>query len=217
MTNTQRVYIRKLDRNDRKDVRRIGCETAFMGEPLGFCFDEDDILADALTLYFTDYEPDSCFVAVEEDNVIGYAMATKNSANMQKIFRARIIPKLFAKTVLGGAFFRRNARRFLLHVMMSSLKGEFSTSDFFGEYPATLHINIERSFRGRKIGTQLMDRSLEFLAGKRIAGVHVSTMSEGAKSFFERLGFNMLLKGKRSHLRYCLGKDLPFYVLGKKL
>jgi ribosomal protein S18 acetylase RimI-like enzyme len=217
MTNSLTVSIRKFDRVDREDVRRIGCDTAFLGEPLSFCFDDDEILADALTLYFTDYEPDSCFVAVQEDRVIGYVIGTKNLRTMQRIFSTRVIPRLFVKAMLRGAFFRRNARRFLLHAMMSFLKGEFSTSDLSGEYPATLHINIDRSFQRSKVGTRLMEHCLKFLGSEGIAGVHVSTMSEGAKSFFEKLGFCVLRVGKRSYLRYCLGRDLPFYVLGKKL
>jgi len=217
MTNSPTVSIRKFDPDDREDVRRISRDTAFLGEPLSFCFDDDVILADALTLYFTDYEPDSSFVAVQEDRVIGYVIGAKNSRIMERIFSTRVIPRLFAKSVRRGTLFRRNARRFLFHAMMNFLKGEFSTSDLSREYPAALHINIDRSFRGRKIGTQLMEHYLKFLGSEGSAGVHVSTMSERAKSFFEKLGFGVLLVGKRSYLRYCLGRDLPFYVLGKKL
>jgi ribosomal protein S18 acetylase RimI-like enzyme len=217
MRNSPTISIRKFDRDDREDVRRISCDTAFLGEPLGFCFDDDEILADALTLYFTDYEPGSCFVAVQEDKVIGYVIGTKNLRIMQRIFSTKVMLRLFAKAVRKGALFRRNARRFMLHAMMSLLKGEFSTSGFSSGYPATLHINVDRNHRGGKIGTELMEHYLKFLRSEGTAGVHVSTMSEGAKSFFEKLGFGVLLVGKRSYLRYCLGRDLPFYVLGKKL
>lgn len=217
MTDNQTAHIRRFDRNDRKEVRRIGCETAFMGDPLCFCFEDREILADALTLYYTDYEPESCFVAAHEGRVIGYVTVTRNAARMQRIFKTRIVARLCVKAIIRGTLFRRNTQRFLLHVAVSLLRGEFSSSDFLKQYPATLHINIDRSFRERDIGTQLMERCFQFLRNERIVGVHVSTMSEGAKSFFEKLGFSLLLQGTRSFLRYCLGRDLPFYILGKKL
>lgn len=66
------IFIRKFNNCDRKDIRRISCDTAFLEESRKVFFDDDEILADALTLYFTDYEPDSCFVAVKNDKIIGY-------------------------------------------------------------------------------------------------------------------------------------------------
>lgn len=220
MTNSRQqsmISIRKLDHNDRADVRRIACETAFLGESLASCFDDDEILADALTLYFTDYEPDSCLVAVDEDRVVGYVTGAKNSATMRRVFRAKVMPRLFRKAVLTGTCFRPKAWRFLFHVMMSFLRGEFCTPDVSREYPATLHINVDARFRGTKVGTQLMDRYLGFLKSEAVPGVHVNTMSERARSFFQKQGFGLLAEGKRTFLRYCLRRDLPFYILGKRL
>jgi len=85
------------------------------------------------------------------------------------------------------------------------------------EYPATLHINIDKDFRRRNAGTLLMERFLRFLKEDHIAGVHLSTASESAKIFFTRAGFTILFKGRRSYLRYYLGEDIPSYILGKRL
>ena len=61
--------IRKYKKEDKKSVRRIACDTAFMGEPCEKFFNGRDFLADILILYFTDYEPESCFVAELNDKV----------------------------------------------------------------------------------------------------------------------------------------------------
>ena len=88
------IIIRKFNNYDREDVRRISCDTAFSEGSRKNIFDDDEILADLLTLYFTDYEPNSCFVAVKNDQVIGYIIGTTDVKLMQKIFFIRIVPLL---------------------------------------------------------------------------------------------------------------------------
>ena len=61
--------IRPYQKEDRPSVRRISCETAFLDADLHDFFSDEEILADALTLYFTDYEPESCFVAELEEQI----------------------------------------------------------------------------------------------------------------------------------------------------
>jgi ribosomal protein S18 acetylase RimI-like enzyme len=217
MPDSNGILIRSFKSVDRDDVRRISCETAFLGEPRELFFDDDEILADGLTLYFTDYEPDSCFVAVESEEVIGYIIGTTDVAVMQRIFRLKVAPRLLVKALRKGVVFRRNTVKLLMHVTAGFFKGEFSTPHFSRQYPATLHVNIDENFRGRKIGKQLVEHYLSFLRGKAVRGVHFGTMSEEAKTFFTRLGFTVLSNRKRSYLKYRLGRDVTHYVFGKTL
>lgn len=57
------VSIRKYKAQDRQAIRDICYDTAFLGESASVFFDAKEILADFVTLYFTDYEPESCFVS----------------------------------------------------------------------------------------------------------------------------------------------------------
>jgi len=211
------IFIRKFNNCDREDIRRISCDTAFLEEPRKVFFDDDEILADALTLYFTDYEPDSCFVAVKNDKIIGYIIGTTDVKLMQKIFFIRIIPLLIIKALNKRIIFKRNALNFLIHLLLSLLKGEFIRPDFSKKYPATLHINIDKAFRRQNIGKQLIECYLKFLKEKNVSGVHFGVMSESAKEFFIKLGFNILFRSKLSYLRYYLGKFIPYYILGNLL
>lgn len=217
MRNLLEADIIAFESKHRPEVRRIACDTALLGDPLDSCFDDREILADVLTLYFTDYEKDGCFVAVKGTDVIGYVMGTRDAANMRRVFKTRIVPRIVAKTVIRGTLFRQNALRFFFHVATGYFRGEFSSPGLAHEYPATLHVNVDRKFRGKDTGRRLMESCLEFLRHEKVAGAHVSTMSEDAKRFFEKLGFAVLFEGKRSYLRYCLRKDLPLFVLGKRL
>ncbi|MEJ2568617.1 MAG: hypothetical protein P8Z50_07085 [candidate division WOR-3 bacterium] len=53
----KKIIIRKFSKKDIEDVRRIACETAFGGSSRYDFFEDDEILADLLTRYYTDYRP----------------------------------------------------------------------------------------------------------------------------------------------------------------
>jgi len=217
MSHAEPVSVDRYNTSHRADVRRISCATALLGEPLTRCFTDDETLADALTLYFTDYEPESCLVAIDETGVVGYVIGTRDAAAMRLVFGWRVFPRLAAKAVMRGDLLRRKDLKFIVHSVTGFLRGEFSTSRFSREYPATLHINVDPDSRSRNVGSALLGHYMELLRKQAVAGVHVSTMSDRARSFFEKHGFQVLAEGRRTFLRYCLGRDLPLFVLGRKL
>ena len=55
---TDQVSIRPYTLKDRPGLRKISYDTSFLGKA-DELFDEPELLADALTLYFTDSEPQS--------------------------------------------------------------------------------------------------------------------------------------------------------------
>ena len=146
------VTIRAYVSADRPHVRRIACETAFLGASREATFGGDEVLADALTLYFTDYEPGSCFVAESRGEVVGYIIGTLDCAVMDKVFNARVLPVILLKAFSRGTFLIFSVWRFLFAVSASFLRGEFNAPDFRVDYPAMLHINIDKGFRGAGLG-----------------------------------------------------------------
>ncbi len=211
----QKVVIRKYAPQDRADVRRISYDTACLGRAKDI-IDDRELLADMLTLYFTDYEPESCFVAVFQNRVVGYLIGTKNSVKMNSISTFKIIPSLIFKAIQRGIVFQKKSARFLFHVIVSFLKGEFRMASFCHKYPAIFHINIDPDFRGYKVGDQLVDHYFRFLKSFDVTGVHVCTMSDRAKDFMTKCGLEVLYKTKRSYLRYLINEDVPIYILGKR-
>jgi predicted N-acetyltransferase YhbS len=211
------VSIRKYRPEDRPAVRRICCLTAMVGEPSAAFFDDDEVFADALTSYYTDREPESCFVAERGREVVGYLIGSKDARAMGRAFAGALAAPLVAKSFARGTFFRRKNAAFLSRVIMSLAKGEFGAPDFSEYYPATLHINIVDVFRAAGIGSRLVRAYLEYLKSEGVSGVHFATMSEGAGRFFAGLGFRRLFEGRRSYFRHILGKDVPLYIYGMRL
>lgn len=211
------IQIRGFEPRDRAAVRRISCETSFLQEDRRLFLDNDEVLADALTLYYTDYEPGSCFVAVAAGRVVGYIIGTLDVHRMETVVSGKIWPGLIWKALRRGLFCRLRVWRLLFHVVTSALKGEFRAPHFAAQYPGMLHINIDQDHRGKEIGRKLIERYLSHLREHHVDGVHFGSMSEKAKEFFLRSGFKLLHVSQRSYLKYRTGEIFPFYILGMKM
>lgn len=216
MDTLESVSIRKFLPHDREHLRRISCETAFHELKRGVVFSDDEILADAFTLYYTDYEPQSCFVAIAHNQVVGYIIGTKDVSIMERISSKKIFPLLIWKALRRRVFLNIGNLRFIFYCLKSACKREFSMPDFSRIFPAMLHINIESGYRMGGIGERLIKTFEAYLKDQRVGGVHFGTFSEGAKDFFIKMGFTILFQSKRSYLKPYLGKEINFYVFGKQ-
>lgn len=206
MNSAPDVIVRKYLPQDREAVRRISCATSFLEQPHRDIFTDDELLADALTLYFTDHEPQSCFVAESQGRVVGYLIGAKNVRKMHGWrMESAMIFRLLMKAFRHGAVFSLRKWKFIGYFFTSLLLGEFIAPDLSREYPATLHINIERPFRSRGTGSRLMQAYLDFLRENGVRGVHLGTMSDSAGVFFEKHGFREISKRKRTYLQPYIG------------
>jgi len=210
------VSIRKFLPHDREGLRRISCESAFAQLKPGVVFSDNEILADALTLYYTDYEPESCFVAIAQDQIAGYIIGTKNVSVMEHASSKKIFPGLIWRALCRGVFLNIGNWRFLFYCLRSALRGEFFMPNFSRKFPGMLHINIASDYRGVGIGEKLIKTFETYLKSEQVSGVHFAAFSEGAKVFFLKMGFKILFQGKRSYLKPYLGKEINLYIFGKQ-
>ena len=217
MTKESDFNIRKLELKDRAAIRQISYDTALMGESAKLFFDGQEIISDALTLYFTDYEPESCFVAVVNAAVVGFILGAKSKIVSEKTLKHKIGPDLLWKSIKSGTWLKKKNIIFMASCLGEIIKGGFHEPSFNQEYPATLHINVKEGFRGLDLGSKLMDIYLSYLKAEKIPGVHLATMSDRGANFFSQQGFALLYIGKRSYFRHILHKDVPLYIYGKKL
>lgn len=215
MDTLESVSIRGFLPQDREDLRRISCENAFLGLKPGEVFSDNEVLADALTLYYTDYEPQSCFVAIADNRVVGYIIGTKDTSVMGRISGKNIFPRLIWKALRRGDFLNIGNLKFMFYILRSACRGEFFIPDFSKKFPAMLHIGIESGYRQAGIGARLIKTYEAYLKEQRARGVHFGTLAEGAKDFFVKMGFTILAQARRSYFKPYLGKEVNFYVFGK--
>ena len=70
------IIIRPYEARDRSAVRQICCDTADRGNPVESILPERDMVADLMSRYYTDYEPQATWVAECDGQVIGYLNGT---------------------------------------------------------------------------------------------------------------------------------------------
>jgi len=209
--------IRQFKKTDRQAIREIAWQTAFMGESAEIFFTDKEIFADALTSYFTDYEPQSCFVAEVGKEVVGYLLGTLDQRRLNRIFKKKILTKLFLKSIARLVFFDKKNLRLFWNCFLSFLKGEFRQPDFSSKYPALLHINIKKEFRHRHIGSSLIEAFLKYLKKEGSKGVCLATFSDAAGKFFSAQGFSLIYSCQRSYFYHILKKKINVYIYARQI
>lgn len=211
-----KLRIRPFLVSDRLSIRNLCADTAFMGEPAEKFLKSREVFADWATTYYTDYEPGAIFLAEYGGKAVGYVMGCVDEKNYSRIFLRKILPALLIK-MLKALFFDRSAATFLYNAVKSFLKGEFNRPDFSGAYPAHLHINIDKEFRGLGIGSTLIGNCVTYLALHKARGVRLATISKRASEFFEKSGFSLLYRKRISYFDYIAPGKLYLSIYGKVL
>jgi len=185
------VTIRPYTVADRGAVRTIACDTADRGEPIDHLFRDREVVADLITRYYTDDEPQTAWVATHDDRVVGYLTGCLDSHRYVQRMRRHIIPSAMWKAVYHGALGAPQTWRLLVAAMHTWRGGRFRREISLAAYPAHLHLNVHQAFRGRGIGRALVTRFLDRVHEGRLPGVHAAVRAdnEPSRRLFTRLGF----------------------------
>ena len=194
ITMTAPVAIRLYEPRDREAIRQICCDTADGGEPVEAFFPDREVFADLLTLYYTDYEPSSTWVAERDGQVIGYLTGCLDTRRFLRVMAWRLVPRTFLKALVRGTLWHPQVVTLLSANLGGWLRGGFRREVSLWSYPAHLHVNLRKGNRGQKIGRQLLERFFQQVRDAGLNGVHagVSSQNERARRFFESLGFTPL-------------------------
>jgi ribosomal protein S18 acetylase RimI-like enzyme len=179
--------------SDRSEVFRIAADTAFFGEPVEVYLDDRRLFCDIFYRYYTDLENEHSLIACAGDEVAGFLMGSVDTAMQQKRwYRETLLPTLW-QALKGSYKLGTRTWRYLAGMALASLRREYVSCDLT-QYPAHLHINIDKRWRGRGFGRRLMQGYLDHLRSLGVVGVHMNTTSfnEAACILYERMGFELL-------------------------
>lgn len=193
MMPTNRFIIRKYRPEDRAKVRSICFETGLMGAPVESIYGDAESFADMFSGYYTDVEPESSWVAVNEDDeteVVGYLLGCVDSR------RAWDPGKVGAKhAILRGLLFRPSTARFYLRLLGDVIRdgGVHRTPIDFDKFPAHFHINLLPHARGG-IGLRMHYAFLEYVREKGAVGIHAETMACNERTLMigKKLGYELV-------------------------
>lgn len=182
------LTVRPYRAADRETVREIAVATGFMGESAAWYWRDARSFADVWTSYYTDLEPESTFVAEEEDSVVGYLMGCVESKRAPSP-QSAITHQLIRRQLL----FRPGTAGFFWRAIWDTLRDPSVPSGELSDprWPAHLHMNLLPAARGHGAGRRLMEAWLRRLRELGSPGCHLGTLAENtnAIAFFRRMGF----------------------------
>jgi hypothetical protein len=77
------ITVRQYEARDREAVRRLCCETGFLGKAIDPVFEDRELFADYLTAYYTDIEPEAAFLLEQNGIVKGYLLGSRRPLRQQ--------------------------------------------------------------------------------------------------------------------------------------
>src|SRR5437868_8135031 len=161
MDDASQYSIRSYQASDRGAVRKLCCETGFLGAPIDPAFQDRELFADFLTTYYTDHEQESSFVLEIDGEIRGYLLGSRKPLPHQVY--------AFAQTVL---LFFRALRRYRGYNERSRKFIRWVIGHGWHEVPAAhrsiphFHINLLTDARKVSTTRALMSRSEERRVGK---------------------------------------------------
>jgi GNAT superfamily N-acetyltransferase len=211
--------IRPYEPRDRAGLRQICCDTADAGQPVERFFPDREVFADLLTNYYTEWEPQSAFIADNGGEVAGYLTGCVNTNRFLRLMTWRIVPVVLVKALFRGVLWHPQTVRLLCANFSLWLRNGYRRGPTLDDYPAHLHVNVRLSCRGKRLGQRLVEAFCERARTRGARGVHagVSDGNSRACHFFEELGFVELHREPRMRSPDGSGGLLYTIVYGKKL
>jgi ribosomal protein S18 acetylase RimI-like enzyme len=186
------IQIRPYEPRDREAVREICLSTAYGGGGDGVI--EPRLFVDLMIRAYTDFPAGSVWVAELEERVVGYLAGAFDEHRLHRVQVWRVVPSAVAGALVRGLLWRRELWRLLGD--LPGFLADARTAEAADEegYPGHLHINLLPESRGRAVGARLVEHFFAEARRRRLPGVRavVYETNQGARRFFERLGFRPL-------------------------
>jgi GNAT superfamily N-acetyltransferase len=190
-----KAVIRKYQTEDRDAIRKICYGTGMMGYPIDPYFGCLELFADFWMNYYTDYEPESAFVAELEGRVIGYLVGCKDTSRQQRLHNEIIMPQIRRRFFRFGYKIDRRLFIFMWRFVRSMWRGEFVQAPA-DDFPAHLHMNLAEGYRSGGIGTRLLGAFMNYLRENDVKGLHLgtTTYNRQAVPLYRKWGFRLVLQ-----------------------
>lgn len=185
-------HIRKYTSTDREAVRRLCCDTGFLGKPIDPVFEDRELFADYLTAYYTDIEPEAAFVLEHHGNIKGYLLGCRHPGR-QKIFDFFQNSRLFVTGILRYKRYNSATRAYIRWILRDSWK----------EVPpaprgtAHFHFNVLPEARNLASTQTMVNLFIDYLRAngeKEVFGQLVTFESRRGTKVLERFGFRVVEK-----------------------
>ena len=185
------INIRPYKAEDRLALRTLCCDVADRGAPIESFFPDREVAADLLTKYYTDYEPESTFVAQCDGRLVGYINGCMDNRRYGLVVFWLLMPTLLIKAFKRGLFFRPEIGQMLKGMLRNWRRIFVWRKSSFHSHQGHLHIGVSGDFRGRQVGRDLVNALTAYASKVGVAQLAASVhdANKAASVFFETQGF----------------------------
>ncbi len=146
------VRVRLACAEDRERIRAICQRSVLRGYPTERIFEDVEIVSRLFADYYLEYEPESCFVAEVNGEVVGYALACKDTRRYLRVLLRHILPGVLGRIARGIVlrhYRRPETYRTLWWVLTRAWREIPSVS--LKAYPGHVHVNVDPAFTEEKL------------------------------------------------------------------
>ncbi len=191
-TNAVGLIIRPYRLEDRAGVRAIYGDDEFCRPALLARYPRmREYLADSMS-YYTDYEPESLFVADSGNRIVGALLGAVATQRCERL-RDRVVQRTILRRCLSGTYGLPIWYWPIWLTELAQRDAVYPEVDLH-DYPAHLHIGILPRWRRQGIGTALMAAYADYLSARDIPGYHLyaSSFHPMGVWFYYKLGLTLL-------------------------
>jgi GNAT superfamily N-acetyltransferase len=188
----ENVIVRRYKPEDRAAIRRICCDTGFLGNPIETIFTDREIFADLFTNPYLDYGSDWAWVADDGGHVVGYLLGSvSRSFNYALMYSGlQTTVKMITRAAKGCYATHPRSRHFIRWLLTSGYREQPKHPD----KAAHLHLNVEKSHRGHGLGLRLwraFEQQLENAGIRTCYGAFFSRPRRRPEAVYSRMGFSV--------------------------
>ncbi|MBX9470689.1 GNAT family N-acetyltransferase [Microcella sp.] len=178
--------LRAATTDDLATLESICVLTGDDGADASGTYDQPELLAHHWASPHLAADPSLCTIVVDDDGPVGYLVATADTVAFEAWCERMWWPPLRDRYPLQAP--RRDRDQQLVDLMHAPDRTPASVTD---AYPAHLHINLLPRAQGLGLGRALIERLVDQLRDRGVAGVHlgVSGTNPRAIAFYEHVGF----------------------------
>lgn len=186
------VRLRQYQDLDREEVRRICCETGFLGSPVDRIYQDRELFADLFTDAYLDYEPEWTLIAENEGLVAGYLMGSVDPRFNRTLMLSgfQVARKMFSRLITGKYSHHPRSELFVRWVLTRGLMEQ-------PRHPngaAHLHLNLEKPLRWGSVARRLLGTFEGMLMAVGINHYYAKFFScpqRNPEHLYARLGFEI--------------------------
>jgi hypothetical protein len=209
------LQARKYQASDREAVRKLCCDTGFLGNPIDPVFEDRELFANFLTEYYLKHEPDSAFVVTSNGEIKGYLLGSRFPLKHQvhSLFQNAVDT---TKVLRRYLWYKPASRRFLHWLILNARREVPAAPRRIGHF----HINLLPEIRSIEAFRLLLETYLRFLYERGVKRIHAQMVTFDSRrgfKLFERYGFKVLNRSEITKYKRFTSQNVYLCTIVKEL